>query len=139
MMAVLQLAQSTTVLRLTLHVLAACVWVGGQLVLGGLMGTIRGLGDGATSKAAKAFGRLSWPAFWLLVATGFWNYAAVHGQQATSVWSTAFAIKMIVVLGAGVFSFTHTRASSASARGVTAGLGLLCSIAALILGVALAG
>ena len=139
MMAVLQLAQSTTLLRLTLHVLAACVWVGGQIVLAGLMPTVRGLGDGATSKVARSFGRLSWPAFWLLHATGFWNYAAVHGEPATSAWSTAFAIKMLCVLGAGGFSFAHTRTSSAKARGATAGLGLLCTVAALILGVALAG
>ena len=71
-------------LRLTLHVLAATVWVGGQFVMAGLLPTVRGLGDSAPRKVAKAFGRLSWPAFWLLIATGVWNYLAVDHTPPTA-------------------------------------------------------
>jgi len=35
-----QLADAWTIIRLSLHVLAACVWVGGQLVLAGLVPTV---------------------------------------------------------------------------------------------------
>lgn len=135
---VAHLAGAMAVVRLSLHVLAATVWVGGQLVLGGLMGSVRKISDDAPRTLAKAFGRLSWPAFWLLILTGLWNYAAVNGAQ-TSAWRLAFAVKMIAVVVAGITAFLHTRATSASRRGMFAGLSALASIAALVLGVALGG
>jgi len=132
------LASSMTVLRLSLHVLAATIWVGGQLVLGALVPTVRQLGEGAARTVAKAFGRLSWPAFWILIATGFWNYAAMTSSQ-TSSWRLAFSIKMLFVIISGLGAFMHTRATSAARRGMYAGLSALGSIVALALGVALAG
>jgi len=135
---VAHLASSMTVLRLSLHVLAATIWVGGQFVLGGLMPTVRELGEGATRTIAKAFGRLSWPAFWILVATGFWNYATMTSSQ-TSSWRFVFSVKMLFVIISGLGAFLHTRATSASRRGMFAGISALGSIVALVLGVALAG
>lgn len=137
--ATLQLASGSTIIRLSLHVLGACVWLGGQIVVAGLLPTVRSLGDEAPRKIARAFGRLSWPAFWLLVLTGFWNYAAVHGDAMSSSWNTAFALKMLCVLVAGVGTFVHTRAATPRARGISAGVGTLATVAALVLGVALAG
>jgi len=135
----LQLANASTVLRLSLHVLAAAVWVGGQFVLAGLVPTVRGFGEGAPQKVAQAFGRLSWPAYWLLIITGFWNYLAVSGTHASSGWSAAFGIKMLMVVIAGVGALMHTKATTPKARGMYAGIGLLGSIAALVLGIAIAG
>ena len=134
-----QLANALGVVRLSLHVLAATVWVGGQLVVAGLLPTVRGLGEGATQQIARAFGRLSWPAYWLLVATGIWNYAAIAHGGAPSSWSAVFGIKLVVVLIAGLGAYLHTKASSPKARGLYAGVGTLASITALVLGVALAG
>lgn len=134
-----QLGDALTVTRLTLHVLAATVWVGGQLVLAGLVPTVRKLGVEATRTVAQAFGRLSWPAYWLLVATGIWNYLAIDHRIATSSWNGAFGIKMLAVAVSGLGAYLHTKASSPRARGIFAGLGTLGSIAALALGVALAG
>lgn len=139
MLAQVQLADGLTVTRLTLHVLAATVWVGGQLVVAGLLPTVRSLGADAPKKIAGAFGRLSWPAYWLLVATGIWNYAAMDHANASSGWSAAFGIKMACVVIAGLGAYMHTKASSAKARGIYAGLGTLGSILALILGIAIAG
>ena len=139
LLAQVQLADGLTVTRLTLHVLAATVWVGGQLVVAGLLPTVRSLGADAPRKIAGAFGRLSWPAYWLLVLTGIWNYAAIDHAHASSGWNTAFAVKMACVLVAGVGAYMHTKASSAKARGIYAGLGTLGSILALILGIAIAG
>ncbi len=133
------LADALTVTRLTLHVLAATVWVGGQLVLAGLLPTVRGLGADAPRRVAVAFGRLSWPAYWLLVATGLWNYLAMRHGVATSSWTIVFSVKMLCVAVAGVGSYLHTKATTPRARGVYAGLGTLGSILALVLGVALAG
>ena len=133
------LASGVTILRLALHVLAASVWVGGQLVVAGLLPTVRGLGDSAPRKIASAFGRLSWPAFWLLVATGVWNYLAVDHAHATSAWNAVFGVKMVLVVAAGLGAFLHTKATSPKSRGMFAGIGALASIATLVLGVALAG
>ena len=137
--ATLRLASTSTTIRLSLHVLAACVWLGGQIVVAGLLPTVRSLGADAPRKVAQAFGRLSWPAFWVLVLTGFWNYAAVHGNTMSSSWNTAFGIKMLCVVVAGVGTFMHTKATTPRARGIYAGLGALATMLALILGVALAG
>jgi putative copper export protein len=135
---VARLADAETIVRLSLHVLAACVWVGGQIVLAGLIPTVRHLGEGATQKVARAFARLSWPAFWVLVATGVWNYVAM-GRHASGAWNAAFGVKIVVVLLAGAATRLHTTASNAASRGLWASLSAFASIAALVLGVALAG
>ncbi len=134
-----QLASTSTLVRLSLHVLAACVWLGGQIVVAGLVPTLRSLGEEAPRRVAQAFGRLSWPAFWLLVVTGFWNYAAVHGSTQSSSWNAAFAIKMIMVVAAGVGAFLHTRATTPRARGIFAGVGMLATLIAMVLGILIAG
>jgi len=134
-----QLASASTIVRLSLHVLAACVWLGGQIVVAGLLPTVRTLGEDAPRKIAVAFGRLSWPAFWLLILTGFWNYAAVHGSTQSSSWNAAFGAKMLMVTVAGVGAFLHTRATTAQMRGITAGLGSLATLIAMVLGVAISG
>ena len=138
-LATAQLASASTLVRLSLHVLAASVWVGGQIVLAGLLPTLRSLGSDAPRKVAQAFGRLSWPAFWLLILTGFWNYAAVHGSTQSSSWNVAFGIKMIMVVAAGVGAFLHTRATTPKARGIFAGVGTLAALVAMVLGVLITG
>jgi len=87
----LQLATTLSIVRLSLHVLAATIWVGGQFVILGLLPTVREFGEGAPRKIAQAFGRLSWPAFWLLVATGVWNYLAINHSDASSSWNACLA------------------------------------------------
>ncbi len=135
---VARLADATTTVRLSLHVLAAAIWVGGQFVLGGLVPTVRGFGGDATLKVARVFGRLAWPAFAVLLATGVWNIASV-GHHATSSWNVVFGVKMATVVVAGVATFLHTRASTPRSRGASAGVAAIASTAALVLGVALAG
>jgi hypothetical protein len=100
---------------------------------------VRGLGDTAPRQVANAFAKLSWPAFWVLVATGFWNYAAVSPSHATSSWKAVFMVKMVCVLLAGVGTVVHARASAPKTKGIFAGIASLASVAALVLGVALAG
>ena len=132
------LANAWTIVRLSLHVLGACVWVGGQLVLAGLVVTLRGISHDAPGKVAKAFARFTWPAFGLLIVTGVWSVAAV-GSGASSNWNAVFGIKMFCVIIAGLGAFLHTKAASPKAKGIFAGVGMLGTIAALVLGVALAG
>ena len=62
--------------RLFLHVLAATIWVGGQLVLAALVPALRAAGADVPRAAARAFNRVAWPAFAVLVLTGIWNIVA---------------------------------------------------------------
>jgi putative copper export protein len=133
-----QLASGLDIFRLSLHVLAAAVWVGGQIVLAGLVPTIRGFGPEAPGKVARAFARLSWPAFVLLIVTGIWNIAAAPSPQ-SSAWSAVLGIKVLCVVLAGAGVGAHQRVTDPKWRGATAGLGLGFSLVAMVLGVALAG
>jgi len=125
--------------RLILHVLAATVWVGGQITVTGLLPTIRTLGDDAPKQVARAFARLLWPAYAVLIVTGFWNISAVHAKNASSAWNAVLGIKITFVLIAGVAVFLHQRSTSKVGLAVWGSIGGVASIVALGLGVFLAG
>jgi putative copper export protein len=124
--------------RLSLHVIAATVWVGGQITLAGLVPTARGLGEGAPKALARAFARMQWPAYIVLVATGIWNVSAVHAGQPHS-WQVVLMVKIVVVAAAGLGAYLHTRATSRRGLAVWGAVTALSSLAALVMGVFLAG
>ena len=72
------LAVSWDTVRLFLHVLAATIWVGGQLVLAALVPVLRRAG--VVTEAARRFNQVAWAAFAVLVATGIWNIAATPAR-----------------------------------------------------------
>ncbi len=125
--------------RLILHVLAATVWVGGQFVVAGLLPTIRTFGDDAPKMVARAFSRLLWPAFAVLVITGFWNISADQPKDATTAWRAILIIKVVVVVIAGVGVYLHQRSTSKIGLAVWGAVGAVASVVALCLGVFLAG
>lgn len=133
-----QLASALDGARLSLHVLSAAVWVGGQLVLAGLVPTARTLGDDAPRRLARAFSRLSWPAYGLLVATGVWNIAAVGTGQGTT-WQVVLGVKLAVVAVSGLSAWLHTRARTRRGLAVWGGVTGVSAVTALVLGVFLAG
>ena len=124
--------------RLSLHVIAAAVWVGGQITLAGLVPAARGLGEGAPKALARAFARMQWPAYAVLVATGIWNVSAVHAGQ-PHAWQVVSIVKIVVVAAAGLGAYLHTRASSRRGLAAWGAVGALSSLAALVMGVFLAG
>ena len=134
-----QLSDGIGGIRLILHVTAAAVWVGGQITVAGLLPTIRGLGDDAPKQVARAFARLMWPAFAVLVVTGFWNIAALTTKDASAAWKAVLIVKIVVVVIAGVAVFLHQRSTSRVGLAVWGSIGGVASIAALCLGVFLAG
>ena len=134
-----QLSDSIGGIRLILHVTAAAIWVGGQFTVAGLLPTIRGLGEDAPKKVARAFGRLLWPAYAVLVVTGFWNIAALTVKDASSAWKAVLIVKIVVVAIAGVAVFLHQRSTSKVGLAVWGSIGGVASGAALCLGVFLAG
>ena len=139
MFATASLAPALDTIRLTLHVLAAAVWVGGQIVMTGLVGPARGLGGDATKTLARAFARMAWPAFLVLILTGIWNISAVHASSATSAWKAVLMAKIVVVVIAGVGVFLHQRATSKAQLALWGSVGGLASVAALVMGILLAG
>ena len=134
-----QLSTGIGGIRLILHVTAAAVWVGGQITVAGLLPTVRGLGDDAPKKVAGAFARIMWPAFAVLVVTGFWNIAALTTKDASAAWKAVLMVKIAVVVIAGVAVFLHQRATSKAGLAVWGSIGGVASVAALCLGVFLAG
>jgi putative copper export protein len=133
------LAPALDTVRLTLHVLAATVWVGGQLVMTGLVGPVRGLGADAPKTLARAFARMAWPAYALLVVTGVWNVTAVHYASQDSAWKAVLMAKIVVVLLAGLGVLLHQRATTKGQLALWGSVGGLASVAALVMGILLAG
>ena len=127
-------------IRLFLHVLAATIWVGGQLTLAALVPVLRRLGAEVPRAAARAFNLVAWPAFAVLLLTGVWNVIAVRGQI-TGSYQVTLIVKLIVVAVSGVTAALHARAGSAGSKRGLAVFGALTGVsalAALFLGVLLA-
>ena len=130
------LTVSWDTIRLFLHVLAATIWVGGQLVLAALVPVLRG--SDLLGAVARRFNQVAWIAFGVLVATGIWNVAAVSSQVSHSAsYRTTLIVKLVVVLVSGVTAALHAR--SVRGRAVLGALTGISALAALFLGVLLAG
>lgn len=131
------LSIDTEVIRLFLHVLGACVWVGGQLVLAGLVPVLRREGPPTVVTAvARQFNLLAWPAYGLLMVTGIWNILA-QPDDTSDEYSVTFGIKMIFVLASGIAAFVHSTRKSRLALALGGAIGFLAGLVALLLGVVL--
>jgi putative copper export protein len=125
--------------RLSLHVLAATVWVGGQFVLAGLLPTVRSLGDDAPRTVARAYNRVAWPAYAVLVVTGIWNLLELPVGDFDTDWQVTLMVKITVVAAAGVSAAVHAGTRSRTLLAVFGALGALTSVAAVVLGIMLHG
>jgi putative copper export protein len=132
------LAVSWDTIRLFLHVLAATVWVGGQLTLAALVPALRRLGAGIPRAAARRFNQAAWPAFAVLIATGVWNLIAER-SQISGRYGTTLVLKLIVVAISGLTAALHARARSTAGLAVFGALTGVSALAALFLGILLAG
>jgi putative copper export protein len=122
--------------RLFLHVLGATVWVGGQIMLGALVPVLRGVGADAPRVVARAYARIAWPAFVLLVGTGIWNIVAEGDRGAD--WQHTLDAKLVFVALSGVGAYAHQRASSKAMLAAGGAVGLIGALLALLYGVRLA-
>jgi putative copper export protein len=123
-------------IRLFLHVLAATVWVGGQLTLAGLVPGLRAISPDAPRTVARRFNAIAWPAYGVLVATGIWNILALEPSW-SSEYGTTLIVKLAVVGVSGVTAFLHARAKTKPALAVFGALTGISALAALFLGVLL--
>lgn len=123
------------VVRLTLHVLGATIWVGGQIVLLALMGPLRKVAPAAIAPAARTFAWVAWPAFGLLVVTGAWMLSG--GEDQSDAFRTTLMIKMVFVLLSGVGAALHSFVKNPALKGIWATVGLVSGLCAVLLGVAI--
>ncbi len=131
-------AVSWDTVRVFLHVLSATVWVGGQITLTALVPVLRRLGAEVPRAAARRFNQVAWPAFAILVVTGIWNIIAVRNQIHGS-YETTLVVKLIVVAISGIAAALHARAHNTAGLAVFGALTGVSALAALFLGILLAG
>lgn len=124
------------VLRLFLHITAATIWVGGQLTLAALVPALRSADAEAPRAAARAFRRVAWPAFGVLVLTGIWNVVVVNGEENPPSQAN-LGIKYALVLVSGVSAFLHERSTSKRGLAVWGAVAGLSAVLAVLWGVVL--
>lgn len=127
-------------IRLFLHVLAATVWVGGQVALAGLVPVVRRFGGVEAARAvARRFQLIAWPAFGLLVVTGIWNVFAVRLGDRSDAYLTTLVVKLVIVALSGIAVVGHMFLARRrpALGGMLAGLGLLAAVGATFAGVLL--
>ncbi len=123
-------------IRLFLHVLAATVWVGGQIVLAGLVPRLRTFGPEATKTAANGFALVAWPAFVLAFVTGIWNMM-VSDYSETPGWSATLGLKILLVVAAGGSAALHSTSQKRSIMAITGAAGGILALVILFLGIML--
>jgi putative copper export protein len=132
------LAIDADVIRIFIHVIAATVWVGGQLTLAGLVPALRPFGPEVTRAAARRFNQVAWPAFGVLFVTGIWNIFTVDMANRTTSYHMTLGLKLLVVMLSGVGAAVHVFGTSKAALAVGGALAGLGAVAALLIGVTLA-
>ena len=126
-----------TTVRVFLHVLAATIWVGGQLTLAGLLSALRTIGPDAPRAAARRFNVIAWPAYAVLVGTGIWNLFERDLGDRSTEWQVTLFVKLVIVALSGVAALTHSMSRSKVVLAVGGALAGLTSLTALLLGVQL--
>ncbi len=125
--------------RLFIHIIAATIWVGGQLTLAGMVPGARAIAPDLPRTLANRFNRLAWPAYGVLVVTGLWNIDAVRGFHAgDGTWRATLVLKIVIVGLSGLSAFAHQRSKSTLGLAVWGTLTSVSAIGALWVGVMLA-
>ena len=128
------LSPSLTTLRLFLHILAASVWVGGQIALAGVVPSVRKVAPEATKAVARAFARVAWPAFAVVVLTGIWNLTEVHVADTGTTYQVTLFVKLVLVFSSGAAAAVHSVGRTKLAFALGGAIGLLAGIGAMFCG-----
>jgi putative copper export protein len=142
---------SGATLILWLHVIAACVWIGGQVTIAMLIPRLRGHGVLA-SVVGRRYQLVAWPAFGVLVVTGIVNVGNAGLSWSRLLDSAAgrtLAVKLGLValsgLAAGVHAFLQVPASVTTpparppwASATLGSVSLVAAVIAALYGVAIA-
>lgn len=128
------LSPTTDTVRLFLHVVAASIWVGGQVVLAGLVPGLRRVHPDATKVAARAFARVAWPAFAVVVLTGLWNLGDIDVANTTTTYQITLFLKIALAMASGAAAAVHQIGTSKLALALGGAIGLLAALGAMFCG-----
>jgi putative copper export protein len=131
------LSPSSDTYRLFLHVIAASVWVGGQLTLAGLLPALRTLDGDARRAIVRRFNVVAWPAFAVLILSGGWNMSAVNFSDRSTEYQITMFVKFALVASSGIGAFLHTQAKSKVGLAAWGAIGGVSSVVTLFLGILL--
>lgn len=123
--------------RIFLHVLAASIWVGGQIVLAGLVPSLRRETPEALKVAANAYARIAWPAFFVVIVTGLWNLSEIDVANTSTAYQITLFIKISLAILSGAAAAVHSYGHSKVALAVGGAVGLLAALGAMLLGITL--
>lgn len=127
---------------LWVHILSACVWIGGQVTIAILMPVLR-VDPQILAASARRYAWIAWGAFVLLVGTGVLNIhnagISISDLEAT-VRGRTLILKLLLVVISGVSAAAHSFivAPRAGVSGRAAGRMSSALLAFLSLGAALA-
>ena len=125
-------------IRTYLHILAVCVWLGGQIVLAGVVPKLRKTNPEALTNIAKGYASIAWPAMVLIVFTGAWGLGAIDVADKSTEYMVTLGIKMMLVAGAVIATLIHSFGTSKMAKGLGGAIGLFATLTAAYCGVLLA-
>jgi putative copper export protein len=128
------LSPTWTTVRLFLHLLGAAVWVGGQIVLAGLVPGLRRISPEAPRFAARRFNLLAWSAFALLLVTGIWNLFEIDFTDRTLSYQVTVGLKLVAVALTGTGAFLHSISRTRTGLAVWGSVSGVFGILALLLG-----
>ena len=132
------ISPSLDALRTALHLLGVSVWIGGQIVLAGIVPVLRTTAPDALGAVARAFARVAWPMFLLIVITGTWSYADIDVSTQSSDYTITFGVKMLLVAVTAIASLIHSQGTSKAAKAIGGATGMISALGAAWLGVLLA-
>jgi putative copper export protein len=122
-------------LRIFLHVLAVAVWVGGQIVLAGIVPALRRSAPQSMPVVAQSFARIAWPAMVIVVFTGVWSLGSISVSEQSSAYLVTLGIKMLLVGLAIVATIIHSAGTSKASKAIGGAVGLLTSLLAAYAGI----
>jgi putative copper export protein len=128
------LSPTIDTIRIFLHVLAASVWVGGQIVLAGLVPSLRRAYPDATRIAARAYARIAWPAYGVVVVTGLWNLVEIDVADTSTPYQVTVFVKVSLAIVSGAAAAVHQVGRSKVALAVGGAVGLLAALGAMFCG-----
>lgn len=143
---------TTDQIRQFLHILAATVWIGGQITLGAVVPLLRPAGPDVVQATARRFRMIAWPAYGILLLTGAWNLIDADLDAMSDMWISTLSVKLWLVIISGATAYAHQLVGAHAGAtddpdrakklrmisGILAGVALLSAIAAAFFGVQLA-
>lgn len=138
--------------RVFVHIIAATIWIGGQITLGAVVPLLRPAGPDVVAGVARRFRTVAWPAYGVLLITGAWNLIDEDLDIKSDMWIGTLSVKLWLVIISGAAALGHQMLGSRAGRlqdpdaakkmrmysGMLAGLALLTAILSAFFGTQLA-